>query len=221
MTRLHAELLRTFRVPIPLGIAADWLEEQAGGVNAQLLMYWLRCGELPPAITAGLGAGWGVGEGDGGGGGLGGGGGAGLGDGWGGGWGDGEGVGEGGGWGAGEGAGWGGGWGAGEGETITYTEDFMPVLNEPVIVRARDAAVHFGLYQWHSGREVCLRDARKIWAWTARFTLNAVASTKTTTANSRLSDAVEEVVILDACEIIKCTDAAAKSLASVASHKTA
>jgi hypothetical protein len=63
MIPLQAELLRTFRPPIPLGIAADWIEERAHGVNAQLLMYWLRRGEMPQALS-GNGNGNGSGDGD-------------------------------------------------------------------------------------------------------------------------------------------------------------
>lgn len=59
MLALQAEILRTFKRPIPLGIVADWVEERAFGVNAQLLMYWLRRGEMPPALSGGGGGGGG------------------------------------------------------------------------------------------------------------------------------------------------------------------
>ena len=68
MIALQIEMMRLFCHPIQLGAAADWVEEQpsASGINAQLLVYWLRAGRIPSVI---LHSRYGYGSGDGSGGG--------------------------------------------------------------------------------------------------------------------------------------------------------
>ena len=79
--------------------------------------------------------------------------------------------------------------------------EIMPKTGDYVIVRAKDSGLTFGEYQWHSGREVCLREARTIWSWAGgRLCVMDVA---VRVGPVRLSAVVdEEVIILDACQII-------------------
>jgi len=87
-----------------------------------------------------------------------------------------------------------------------------PMIGEKVIVRCRDAGVHFGTLVSYSGREVLLKESRRMWYWKAKtgHTLNACAINGI--VDSKISGSVETITLLDACEIIKCTDEAAKSI---------
>lgn len=84
-----------------------------------------------------------------------------------------------------------------------------------VIVRARGAGVHAGIYQGHNGQEVKLTKARRLWQWWAAqsITLSGVAQFGLNHKKSRIGAPVDEAVILDACEILTTTDAAATSIA--------
>lgn len=92
-----------------------------------------------------------------------------------------------------------------------------------VIVRARDAGVHAGEYVSHDGREVVIKNSRRLWRWWSSFTLSALATKgvlKSKIGECRFSTVVKPAVhILDACEIIPCTAAARKSIEGVTEWK--
>lgn len=88
-----------------------------------------------------------------------------------------------------------------------------------VIVRSRDAGVHFGELVNRTGREVTLRNARRIWRWRGANTLNEVALTGVEAGTvrggyTRVSEPVESIDLLEACEIIPATNEAAASIAA-------
>lgn len=87
-------------------------------------------------------------------------------------------------------------------------------IGTKVIVRCRDAGVHYGTYAGHTGREVRLTDGRRIWRWHGALTLHEVA-TLGVQDDSRISAVVPEVILLEACEIITCTEAAIVKIADV------
>lgn len=82
-----------------------------------------------------------------------------------------------------------------------------------VIVRCRDAGVHYGTYAGHQGREVRLTKSRRLWWWKAAqgISLSAVAE-HGVAGESRIADTVPQIVLLDACEIIACSPKAAASI---------
>ena len=84
----------------------------------------------------------------------------------------------------------------------------------PVIVRARDAGVHYGKLVFYEGRTVELTDSRRLWSWTAKegVALSGVAINGINASKSKIDVLVTRITILDACEIIDCTDAAAKTI---------
>lgn len=86
----------------------------------------------------------------------------------------------------------------------------------PVIVRARDAGVHYGKLVAYEGRTVWLEDARRLWSWTAKsgIALNGVATSGINAGKSKVDSMVKNIAILDACEIIDCTSEAAKTIES-------
>lgn len=83
-----------------------------------------------------------------------------------------------------------------------------------VIVRCRDAGVHFGTYVSHNGREVHLTDARRMWRWFAAegISLSECAVAGINAKKSKIAFPVGQIVLLDACEIIPCTVEAAASI---------
>lgn len=80
-----------------------------------------------------------------------------------------------------------------------------------VIIRSRDSGVHVGwLARYHDG-DVELLDARRLWSWAGgRNTLNEVAREGIT--SGRISKAVRCIALLDACEVVPVSEAAAASL---------
>lgn len=80
-----------------------------------------------------------------------------------------------------------------------------------VVVRARDSGVHVGfLARYHDG-DAELLDARRLWQWQeGRHTLNEIA-VQGAPAKSRISKAVPQIVILDACELIPVSDTASRT----------
>lgn len=80
------------------------------------------------------------------------------------------------------------------------------------IVRCRDAGVHAGFIADHEGREVTLRLSRRLWRWHGR-TLSGLAIEGTTDASQcKYAPEVPEIIVLDACEIIPCTQAGMESI---------
>ncbi len=88
----------------------------------------------------------------------------------------------------------------------------MPQINDAVIVRAKDAGVHFGYLKAHSGNEVTLTNSRRIWRWFGAWTLSEIATTGLDQSKSRVAAVVDEITILDACEIITCRPEAISSI---------
>ena len=82
-----------------------------------------------------------------------------------------------------------------------------------VIVRCRDAGVHCGTLKSVDGRAVELENARRIWRWRGANTLNELAASGADMdAHTRISEPVEEIALLESCEVIKCTDVAKRNL---------
>lgn len=85
------------------------------------------------------------------------------------------------------------------------------MIGEFCIVRCRDAGVHMGYVREIAGRAVRLRESRRLWSWLERFTLNEVAISGCG-EESRISAPVEDILLLEACEVIKCEPKAITNL---------
>jgi hypothetical protein len=80
------------------------------------------------------------------------------------------------------------------------------------IVRCRDAGVHAGFVSKHNGREVTLLKTRRLWRWHGK-TLSGLATEGTTDAKQcKYADEIDEITVLDACEIIPCSSVGQKSI---------
>lgn len=94
------------------------------------------------------------------------------------------------------------------------------ISGQKVIVRCRDAGVHFGTLASYEGREVKLSDSRRMYYWKAAkgHTLSGCAI-HGITSDSKITGAVKSIILLDACEIIPCTEDAAKSIGDADEHR--
>lgn len=89
-------------------------------------------------------------------------------------------------------------------------------IGKKVIIRGDKSGVEFGELVEHKGREVTLKDARRIWFWTGAASLSQLAKDGTTDPSScKFTVTVDSITILDAIEIIPCTDKAIKSIEDV------
>lgn len=80
------------------------------------------------------------------------------------------------------------------------------------IVRCRDAGVHAGFVKSHSGREVTLLKSRRLWRWWGK-TLSGLATEGSFKPNDcKYANEIPEITVLDACEIIPCTEQGMRSI---------
>lgn len=89
------------------------------------------------------------------------------------------------------------------------------LIGRHVIIRATGAGVHAGILAAHDGGQtVRLQNSRRLWRWTAAkgHTLSGVAMHGLKEGWTKLPAAVDELVILDACEIIVTTPEARTSI---------
>jgi hypothetical protein len=85
-----------------------------------------------------------------------------------------------------------------------------------VIVRGDRSGVFFGTLVKREGREVELKDCRRLWYWDGAASISQLAVDGTVAPNKcRFTVAVGQIEILDAIEIIPCTDKAIASIEGV------
>ena len=88
------------------------------------------------------------------------------------------------------------------------------------IVRCDRAGVFYGEIEGRNGKEIKMRNARCIWYWDGAATLLQLATEGTTEPeNCKFTMTVDSLVVLDAIEIIPCTDRAIKSIEAVKEWK--
>ena len=99
----------------------------------------------------------------------------------------------------------------------TAVSPATPFVPRSVIVRSRDAGVQVGTLIGYEGRTVTLKGARQMWQWKAAQggTLFDCATYGVDPNKSKFSASNARVIILDACAIIDCTDAAIKTMETV------
>ena len=88
-----------------------------------------------------------------------------------------------------------------------------PHIGKKCIIRAYASGVHFGTLKAQHGRQVELENARRLWRWDAAphgISLSEIARHGPVGSRSKICCVVDEMSILDALEVIPCTDDAAK-----------
>ena len=94
------------------------------------------------------------------------------------------------------------------------------MLNKKVIVRGDRSGVFFGTLEAKEGREVTLKNCRRIWYWEGAASISQLAMEGVKKPSEcKFTVAVDEIVILDAIEIIPCTDEAIQSIEGVKEWK--
>lgn len=96
--------------------------------------------------------------------------------------------------------------------SVKLAEEEFPVC----MVRTYSAGVFFGEVVKREGKEVTMRNARRVWCWTGAASLSQLAQSGTSTPDTcKFPEPVSEIILLEAIEIIKITEAALKILNSV------
>lgn len=92
----------------------------------------------------------------------------------------------------------------------------MELSGKKVIVRGDRSGVFFGTLLERTGSEVCLGKCRRLWYWDGSASISQLAVDGTVNPdNCKFTMPVEEIVILDAIEIIPCTKRAVEVIESV------
>lgn len=86
------------------------------------------------------------------------------------------------------------------------------MIGQKVLVRTYSAGVHFGTLISHEGTRVELSNAVRIWRWRGANTLNELSIHGCDQEWSRISEAVESIVLTEAIEVIPCKSKAAENL---------
>ena len=85
-----------------------------------------------------------------------------------------------------------------------------------VIVRTYSAGVFAGLLESRKGQEVVMRQARRIWYWAGAASLSQLAIDGTNQPEKcKFPEALNRIELLQAIEIIDCTDKARASIEAV------
>lgn len=93
-------------------------------------------------------------------------------------------------------------------------------IGKYVIVRGDRSGVFAGTLAARDGQEVQLNDCRRIWYWDGAATISQLAIDGTSKpGNCNFPAPVKEITILDAIEIIPCTEKAEESIKAVREWK--
>lgn len=93
-------------------------------------------------------------------------------------------------------------------------------IGKYVIVRGESSGVFAGTLADRDGREVQLTDCRRIWFWDGAASISQFSIDGTSRPeNCKFPAPVGEITILDAIEIIPCTDKAEASIKAVREWK--
>ena len=89
-------------------------------------------------------------------------------------------------------------------------------IGKKVIIRGDRSGVEFGELVDQNGSVVTLKNARRLWYWAGAASLSQLAMDGTKKPqNCKFTVTVSSITILDAVEIIPCTDKAIKSIEEV------
>ena len=85
-------------------------------------------------------------------------------------------------------------------------------LSNLVLVRTYSAGVHFGELVSRNGKEVELKNARRLWSWKGACSLSRVAIDGVDVKESNIAVTVPSIFLTEAIEIIKMGENAAKQM---------
>lgn len=89
-------------------------------------------------------------------------------------------------------------------------------IGKKVIIRGGRSGVEFGTLIAQNGQEVTLHNARRIWYWDGAASLSQLAADGTSNPSvCKFTVTVDSITILDAVEVIPCSEKAIKSIEGV------
>lgn len=87
------------------------------------------------------------------------------------------------------------------------------MIGKKVIIRGDKSGVFFGTLAEKQGQEVVLTGCRRLWYWDGACSISQLAVDGTKDPDEcKFTVTVDEIALLDAIEIIPCTDKAVKSI---------
>ena len=94
------------------------------------------------------------------------------------------------------------------------------MIGKKVIVRGDRSGVFFGTLVEKEGSEVTLEKCRRLWYWDGAASISQLAAEGTTNPSGcKFTVTVDTITILDAIEIILCTDEAIRNIEGVREWK--
>lgn len=94
------------------------------------------------------------------------------------------------------------------------------MINKKVIVRGDRSGVFFGTLVEKNGREVTLNNCRRLWYWNGAASISQLAVDGTKIPSEcKFTVSVNSIAILDAIEIIPCSETAICSIEGVKEWK--
>jgi len=106
------------------------------------------------------------------------------------------------------------------GENVEIIEDISYNPKKYYIVRTYSAGVFAGNIVRRVGKEVKMKNARRIWHWDGAASLSQLAMDGTSKPSEcKFPKAVDNVELTEAIEILECTDKAEESIKSVPEWK--
>lgn len=89
-------------------------------------------------------------------------------------------------------------------------------IGKKVIIRGDGSGVFFGTLSSKEGREVELTNCRRLWYWDGAASISQLAVDGTTAPDKcKFTVTVDEIIIMDAVEIIPCSEKAIKVIEGV------
>lgn len=99
---------------------------------------------------------------------------------------------------------------------VTYVPKKVEVSGEYYIVRTYSAGVFFGKIKSRTGKEVVMRDARRLWYWSGAASLSQLAMEGVKNPKDcKFPCEVDKVTLTEVIEILDCTDEAVESIKAV------
>ena len=93
---------------------------------------------------------------------------------------------------------------------------FKNFIGKKVIVRGNRSGVFFGTLVEKEGTEVKLQNCRRLWYWDGAASISQLAVDGTNEPDDcKFTVTVEEMVVMDAIEILLCTEKAINSIEGV------
>ena len=88
------------------------------------------------------------------------------------------------------------------------------MIGKYCIIRGVNSGVHAGTVAEHIGTEVLLHDSRRLWYWVANGGVALSGLSQLGLKEGKIDVNVPNLRVLDACEIIECSDLAAMSISN-------